>query len=257
MGAGYVAVLRLIFPPRCAVCDGLLEPREQRRGAHASCEKRLSFVRGPVCMHCGRPVARGEREYCCDCGRRFLQTKSPYRGRRPFSFIRQGKAVFVYEGDIKQTMYRFKYDNRREYASFLADCAFESLGSWLLGGGFLAAVPVPMYWRKQRSRGYNQAELLAEAVAERAHIPCVPHAVSRIRNTRPQKELNDTERENNLKSAFHAADFVVQYKRILLVDDIYTTGSTAEAVAEELCRAGAQEIFVLAACTGKGFEEEI
>jgi len=75
----------------------------------------------------------------------------------------------------------------------------------------------------------------------------------RVKDTRPQKELNGRERENNVKNAFQSPDNVVKYKRILIVDDIYTTGSTVEAVAERLKEAGAEQVYVLTACIGRGF----
>ena len=75
----------------------------------------------------------------------------------------------------------------------------------------------------------------------------------RVKDTRPQKELNGRERENNVKNAFQSSDNVVKYKRILIVDDIYTTGSTVEAVAERLKEAGAEQVYVLTACIGSGF----
>ena len=78
------------------------------------------------------------------------------------------------------------------------------------------------------------------------------NAVKRIRNTKPQKLLSDEERKNNLKKAFQAAEFIVKYKKILLVDDIYTTGSTVEAVACELMRCGVEQVFFLTLCTGEG-----
>lgn len=240
-----------MFPPRCAVCDGLLEPGED--GVHAACEAELFWVENPVCMHCGRPLMSDRAEYCFDCAKRMHRAEGPQRDGRPFSCLAQGKAVFLYEGAIKRTMYRFKYGNRREYADYLADCACERWGTWIGGRGVEAVVPVPMYRPKERRRGYNQAALFGRAVAKRMGLAFLPDAVKRVRNTRPQKEVKGADRENNLKNAFQTADFIVQYNCILLVDDIYTTGSTMEAVAEELCRAGVGKIYFLAVSIGKGF----
>lgn len=255
-------LLSLLFPPRCAVCDALLEPEDLRRVGgsgevsgyvHRACEKKLYPVAEPVCMHCGRPLDADTQEYCRDCGRALARSEKPlWDGRMP-SYIRQGRAVFLYEGQVKKTMYRFKYGNRREYAAFLADAACSKWGGWMRQRGIEAVIPVPMYKRKERKRGYNQAALFGRELAGRMGFAFVPDAVRRVRDTTPQKELNGLERENNLKNAFQTADFVVQYSCILLVDDIYTTGSTAEAVAEELYGAGIQEIYFLAACIGKGY----
>lgn len=108
-------------------------------------------------------------------------------------------------------------------------------------------------FEKERYRGYNQAALFGRALSEKMDIPCIPRLMIRVKDTRPQKELNGRERENNVKNAFQSPDNVVKYKRILIVDDIYTTGSTVEAVAERLKEAGAEQVYVLTACIGRGF----
>ena len=246
-------VLQMAFPPRCAVCDGLLLPEEIKNGIHVDCRKRLYPVRELFCMHCGCPLDGSGREYCDDCRRRLGQQQNPYWNGKPVSYIVQGRGVFEYRGMIKKTMYRFKYANRREYADFLAKEACERWGGWIRQMGSEAIVPFPMYRRKERHRGYNQAALFGAALSVCMELPCIPEAIRRVKKTRPQKLLNDIERKNNLKNAFQAMEFIVQYKKILVVDDIYTTGSTVEAVAEELNRAGVKQVFFLTACIGKGF----
>lgn len=248
-------ILGLLFPPRCPVCDRILELEEIRKGnrIHATCRKKLYPVMQPFCCHCGRPVADGEVEYCFDCRKKIHQTESPYWKGKPASFFLRGRSVFLYRGEIRKTMYRFKYSNRREYASFLAQEAVSLLGDWIVGCGVEAVVPVPLYKGKQKRRGYNQAGLFAGKLAKMLRLSYEPAALVRMRDTTPQKVLDDKERKNNLKSAFQAADFVVKYKCILLVDDIYTTGSTAEAAAGELYAAGVKKIYFLAACIGEGF----
>lgn len=211
---------------------------------HGSCMEKLYPVRQPYCFHCGRPVEQ-ETEYCFDCAKR-IKVGS-------FSNFEQGKALFLYQGEIKQTMYRFKYSNRREYADFFVEEVCRRYGDWIRNSGIEAVVPVPMYRSKEKRRGYNQAKLLAKGIAREMGLVYAPDIIERVRDTRPQKELNDEERKNNLKSAFQTRKDVVQYSYILLVDDIYTTGYTAEAVAEELRRAGAAKVFFLAVCTGKGY----
>lgn len=259
-------LLQFIYPPRCAVCDGLLEPSDWRKAdgyaadghpwqgyVHAGCVSKLNWIENPTCMHCGCPLSLEESEYCYDCARRYARLQSPFWNGLPASYIAQGKAVFLYQGEIKRTMYRFKYSNRREYAQFLALAACDRLESWIVRCGIEAVVPVPMYRRKERKRGYNQAALLAGELAKYMGLAYEPNAVRRTRNTRPQKELDDVGRKNNLKNAFQVSDNIVQYRHILLVDDIYTTGSTAEAVAEELCKAGIGKVYFLAVCIAKGF----
>jgi ComF family protein len=149
-------------------------------------------------------------------------------------------------------MYRFKYGNRREYASFFAGEASRRLSAWMRDAQVEAVIPVPMYPKKERRRGYNQAKLFAKELAADMGLPYEPGMVRRVRDTRPQKELSALERENNLKSAFQVSEFVVKYNCVLIVDDIYTTGCTAETIARELKRAGVERIYVLSACIAAG-----
>lgn len=227
----------ILFPPRCAVCDGVMAEGGR---ICPECEKKVRRICEPVCKKCGKPLGDGRREYCADC-----------TGKR--HFFKQGKAVFVYGDGIRGSMYRFKYANRREYARFYADEAIKLYGGWIREKGIGAVVPVPMYARKERGRGYNQAAVFAAAVAARAGLPVERKMVLRVRNTTPQKELNDVERRANLKKAFQLAPNIVQYKKVLLADDIYTTGSTADAVAEVLLGAGVQEVYVLCISIGAGY----
>ena len=150
-------------------------------------------------------------------------------------------------------MYRFKYGNRRTYADFFADEAQKQYGDWITGKSVEAVVPVPMYRKKEKQRGYNQVDVFAKKLADALGLAYEPAAVQRIVDTKPQKELGDEERKNNLKNAFHVEKFIVKYKYILLVDDIYTTGSTAEAVARQLLAAGVEKVFFLSVCIGNGY----
>lgn len=244
----------ILYPPRCVVCDGLLE--QEQNGMHEGCRKMLYPVKEPVCMHCGRPVPRMQDEYCFDCGRK--QKEREAHGKHDIketgsanTFI-QGKSLYLYQGEAKKIMYRFKYSNRREYAVFFAQEAAARYGTWLEEHGVEAIVPVPMYPKKEQKRGYNQAEIFARELSLMTGIP-LWKGVKRIRDTVPQKELNDIARKNNLKNAFQIHENIVEYRYILLVDDIYTTGSTADAVTEVLYQAGAEYIYILSICIGKGF----
>lgn len=195
-------------------------------------------------MHCGRPVLSDLVEYCFDC------EKKKKRGDKDTFF--QGKSLLLYKGVVKQTMYRFKYSNKREYGTFFAELAMEQWGEWLFRCEIDAIVPVPMFRRKKRMRGYNQAEVFGRELAKYLGVPMDRNVVIRKKDTRPMKELNDIERENNLRNAFQIARDIVKYKKILLVDDIYTTGSTADEVSRVLLEAGVEKIYFLSICMGQG-----
>lgn len=237
----------LFFPARCPVCDEILEPEEREKGIHPVCEHKLYPVLGAVCMHCGRPIGEDNsnyvyREYCYDCIRKRYDKKS---------YITQAKALYLYKGEVKNAMYRFKYSNKREYAAFFAKEAVQVYAKWLHRIGIEAIVPVPLYRKKRRRRGYNQAECFARALSEITGIPIETNVVVRVKDTAPQKGLGEQERKNNLKNAFHSEKNVVQYRCVMVVDDIYTTGSTAEAVAWELIKKGAHRVYLMTICIGE------
>ena len=194
--------MELIFPSRCPVCDGLLEWTESLigngRGVHSQCQERLKPVRTPFCHHCGKTVLSEQQEYCEDCLK-----KSAF-------YFRQGRALFVYEREMKTSMYRYKYQNRRCYAKFFTQRAVQNYRDWIERICPDVIVPVPMFAKKKRKRGYNQAEVFAKELSKVLHIPCRTNLIQRVRNTRPMKELDDEKREKNLQNAFqiHHADLL-------------------------------------------------
>lgn len=115
-----------------------------------------------------------------------------------------------------------------------------------------AIIPVPIHRSRYRRRGYNQAELVAAELSRLTGIPMYERLVTRSRKTAPQKELTIQERQNNLKKAFNITSNDVKLKKTILVDDIYTTGSTLDAVAMELKRHGVKSVYFIALCIGDG-----
>lgn len=250
----------LLFPQRCPVCDEILEPElvggwgentsHFSGGIHPACKEKLLPVKEPFCLHCGRPMAEtSSQEYCSECIR--IYGVMPYSKEIINSSITSARALYLYQGAIKKSMYRFKYSNKREYADFFAEEAVEKYMSWIQKNQIDVIVPVPMYARKKKVRGYNQAESFARALSERTGIPVDDNLIKRVRDTVPQKGLSDLERKNNMKNAFQKAKSIVQYSHVLVVDDIYTTGSTVEAVAQEIKNEGDCQVYALSICIGR------
>lgn len=181
-------------------------------------------------MKCGKPLSDERNEYCMDCS------------RKKHAFI-QGKALWVYEKGVRESIYRFKYRDRREYAGVYARELAARYAGWIKSCGIEVIVPVPLHKKRKRRRGYNQAQLLAKELGKLLAIPVDTGLLVRVRDTKPQKTLNDTERKNNLKEAFKTTQNIVQLNHILVVDDIYTTGSTLDAAAEALTDAGANGVY--------------
>ena len=258
----------LLYPPRCLVCHGLLEHGEK---IHQECKKQLHIIEDPVCMRCGKPLESERWEYCFDCSKK-LKERAEYCRRGGDKEVRrnggesrslldekeskdifcQGKALYLYKGGMKQAMYRFKYSNKREYARFFGEEAAMRYGQWIRKNQIEAIVPVPLYPGKKRKRGYNQAEVFARELSWYTGIPIESKLIVRMKDTQPMKNLDDVERKNNMKGAFQIGKMGVKYKKILVVDDIYTTGSTIEAVAEVLSQTGVQSVFSICVCIGKG-----
>lgn len=230
-------VKNLLFPRRCPLCDQVI-PMD--RLVCETCSGKLPYLREPLCKKCGKSLGDVRQEYCRDCI------------RKKHTFL-AGRAVFAYEGRMKESLYRFKYSNRREYSAFYAKEAAKVRGDWIRRCGVEAIIPVPLHRKRRQKRGYNQAEVFARELGERMDLPVCANLVSRVKNTRPQKELNQAERQKNLKKAFIINRSIVQLNRVLLVDDIYTTGSTVDAVAQALRDAGVKEVYVLCISIGGGY----
>ncbi len=226
----------LLFPGRCPVCDGIVSMGEGL--ICRCCRGRLIQAGEPFCLQCGKPLQREEQEYCGDCeSKKHLYTS--------------GRALYEYES-AAGVIYRFKYGGRQEYADFLGREMAVRMESFIRGTMPDGLVPVPLSRKRLNRRGYNQAALLAKVIGEKLDIPVYDKLVVRIRDTVPQKELNAAARQNNLKKAFKIAENDVKLSTIILVDDIYTTGSTIDAVAEVLLQAGVQKVYYIALAVGTG-----
>ncbi len=224
----------LFFPNRCAVCDAIVT---SKGSICRNCVSKIHFLPDYTCMVCGKKVEDG-KVYCYDCS------------RKKHEFIRNF-AVFVY-ADVRESLYRFKYNGRAEYACFYAKAAFRRLGKQLSQLGAQALVPVPLHPSKKRRRGYNQAEEFAREFSKLSGIPVYTDLVRRQKRTKPLKTLNVSERQNNLKKAFLFNQNDVKLSTIILIDDIYTTGSTLDAVAEVCHEAGITQIYGLTVAVGTG-----
>ncbi len=226
----------LFFPPRCAVCDGLLKIHEQ--GVCLKCEPALHRIREPRCVKCGKEVAKDSDIFCPDCSIHAHRFES-------------GRALFLYNDAMKKSIYRFKYAGRKEYAAFYADEMAREFASWIRSTGAEAIVPIPLHETRLKERGFNQAELIARRLSASVSVPVRSDILVRWTDTRKQKELNASERENNLKKAFKTTRNDVKLDTVLLIDDIYTTGSTMDAAAGCLKEAGVGKVYMMALSIGR------
>ena len=228
----------LVYPPRCAICDGVLDGSEKKAGICTDCRGKLRYIWEPRCFKCGGPLTEDTEEYCRNC-----------KGRK--HFYDRGFALYEYSS-VRQAVYRFKYAGRREYARFFGREMALHMRRELRAWQPQALIPVPLYAGKERSRGYNQATALAEVISSYSGIPVRTDLVRRIRMTRPMKELNARERAANIKNAFLISQDVVKLEVVMLIDDIYTTGTTVDEIARGLRACGVKHIYYAALSIGSG-----
>ncbi|SHE66472.1 ComF family protein [Desulforamulus putei] len=227
------ALVNLFFPerPGCKLCGS---PGEG--DLCFACRHELSvWAAKPKCPVCGRPVPLQGRlvTLCRDCRRR----------PPPFEMAR---AVGPYEGGLREAIHLLKYKGRKSLAPLLGRLLLETLPKYppLLNCDLV--LPVPLSPGRLRERGFNQAELLAVAVARGLNLPLLSHALMKTAETPPQTGLTRQQREQNLQGSFQVtAPEQIRDKNILIVDDVFTTGSTVSAMAETLRGQGAASIFVI------------
>ena len=229
-------VLDLVFPRRCVICDGISD-----RPGEAVCKKcreSIIYIKDPCCMKCGKQLQNSKQEYCSDCE------------KKRHEYI-QGTALYDY-GSMADSLFRFKYGGRMEYARFYGTELYEKRKNWLEAKGPDALVPVPIHSSRKRKRGYNQAELIARELSKCSGIPVNTSLIRRIKHTRPLKDLSYGERQNNLKKAFKICQNDVKLNTIVIIDDIYTTGSTIDSMARILKGAGVGKIYFMSLTIGRG-----
>ena len=226
-------ILDLLYPDRCPLCDTARPINET--GVCPECVKKLITIKGPFCEKCGRPMEE-EGKICGECE------------ASNFSFD-GGKSIYTY-ASVSDSIYRFKYMNRAAYGKTFGHLMAREAADWLEWIKPDALVPVPLHKKRLIKRGYNQAKELADAVSEVSGIPVADYLVTRLKNTVPQKLVGKNGRGINMKKAFIVRENVVSFKRIVLIDDIFTTGSTIDSLARELKDAGVKEVFLLTISRG-------
>ena len=228
-------ILGLLYPNVCCFCGEI-----SKEPICEKCKKKVIYIHEPRCKKCGKPIRLEEQEYCFDCK------------KTSFSY-EQGKSVWLHKTPVSDSIYQFKYRNRRIFARFYAKEMCRLYGEWIKKCEIDVIIPVPIHAKRRRKRGYNQAEVLAKYVARETGIPMCAKAVKRERKTQPQKELDVRRRRHNLANAFSVARHWKQWRNVLIVDDIYTTGSTIDALAKRLKEKGARNIWFLTISIGQGF----
>ncbi len=241
------ALLDLLFPPRCAGC--------RRRGAWfcPACTGLLQSLAPPWCARCGAPLppAAGRAVLCRPC-----------RDGGPFA-LDWARAAFLFADPLREAIHRFKYKGERARAEGLGAALIPLLerhGSGVGDGAIAEAliVPVPLDPARRRGRGFNRAEELARVLATGSGRP-VDGGLARVRATRPQVGLDRAARRANVRGAFAWRGAALVGRPVVLVDDVMTTGATAEecAVALKAAGVGGVGLLTVARAPGYGYGREL
>lgn len=223
--SGYKALWNAIdwvFPPKCVGC-----------GAEGQ----------QICLDCLQKIQYTSRDSCIYCGRSLPVRGICERCRQHPPAYQEVRSLAGYEGVIREIVVNLKYKADLGLSLAVAGMlvSLVQAENWQLD----MVVPVPLSEKRFKERGYNQAALLAFPLSLCLKLPQRSGALVRVRDTKSQVGLNAIERQNNVRGAFRADPIMVKGKRVLLVDDVYTTGATLSAAAEALCSAGCAEVRVI------------
>jgi ComF family protein len=221
----------VFFPSFCKICGSLLESPHDRVVCR-SCLEKIKPRRSAFCLCCGRFFeGGGESHLCSDC----------LKDQRPYSLHR---SCARYEGILKDAILLFKYRGYKPLGKHLSRFVFESLkkedGLWW---DLEAIIPVPLHPKRLRERGFNQALVIAKELSKLKKIPLKNKILKKVMNVAAQTSLEREERIKNVRGVYRVTkNAEIKGKVILLVDDVYTTGSTLKECSAELKKAGAKEV---------------
>lgn len=223
------SLLDLIYPPRCEVC-GVLGPLAL---CH-TCASDMVLVEAPYCQRCGllQPVGTPQST-CPDCRDHRLHYDA-------------ARCVGLHTGSLRRAILNFKFENRRRLQEPLGALLAQRIEEEpvLPLGQVDCLVPVPLHPSRRNWRGFDQALYLARGVEKRLGLPVLSDGLIRTRPTTPQVQLSPTQRHENIKGAF-AGRPSLQGKKILLLDDVFTTGATVNEAAKAARQSGATRVYVL------------
>ncbi len=210
------------------------------------------------CISCSRPIAKGLKYSLCESCRRHILDERPHRCVRCGRFITEktgdycefcvlypplysrGRAAVVYTDGARRIVQKLKYGGRGYLAKNMADIIYDEVKNGLK---YDIIIPVPMYAKKMKKRGFCQTTLMSEYLSERSGKPVVTGILVRTRDTVPMSGLEPDERKKNIKNAFSVTEGnKIEGKAVLLIDDVLTTGSTANECAAVLLEAGAASV---------------
>ena len=235
-------LLEFFFPSQCVLCGGVLPLEQKEKGICKECVHAIPFLLGRQCEKCGRTLEK--QAFCHRCA---LEDFPFSKGCAAFSYevMRDAIAYLKFQG--------FRHD-AEALGSLMASYLQKTHEDWIDWADYMTAVP--LHIKKEAHRGFNQADRLCCVLADKTGIAYVPHLLERRVHTKPQSNLTAKQRRDNLKDVFALAEGqTVEEKHILLVDDIFTTGTTMKECTRVLLRGGAAEVRVFCLSVVEDMEE--
>lgn len=228
----YRTILNFILPPRCALCGKIMDAD---KGICDTCIQELEFLRAPICHRCGHPLGDNVNsvEHNLLCGQ-CMQHK-----HRAF---RLSRSAFIYDDISKKLILDFKFHDHTDLAPLLAKMMYVA-GEDIFQKGIDVIIPVPLHYLRLIWRKYNQSALLAQELEKLTGIRADNFILRKTRHTKPQVECTGLARLQNVKDAFELQNpSLIKGKRILLIDDVLTTGSTLKECTSVLKHAGVKSV---------------
>ena len=219
----------LLFPENitCNFCGEDCD-KQRESGLCLECVNKLPFNNKNICFKCGNLLREGESCNVCKFTKHY--------------FVK-ARAPFVYEGNVKEAIFKLKFNGERYIAKTFA--YYLSLSYHLLNENFDIIVPLPLSAKRLKERGYNQSELIAKELSKIVGVEC-KLVLDKVVHTPKQSNVEITERSKNVENVFKVNSVKdIKNKSILLIDDIFTTGATVNSASRELMRKGARSVYVL------------
>ncbi len=229
MNALMKSLIMFLYPAQCRHCGESLDPADGHYICK-TCWQEIQPIKKPYCETCGHPLDPNAA----------LPEVIPSCSNCPENLsFRKVRSAATYESAAGAAFRLLKYHGKTIMAEPLASLMIETMSTLFGMEDYDYIIPVPLHKRRRRKRGYNQVELIGERLSRATNIPMESHCLVKIVNTPPQVGLSYKERQGNVRGHFDITDpFKLTGKRILLIDDVYTTGATASESARTLLRKG-------------------
>ena len=233
------AALSFFYPEVCQIC-GQERALPEQGFVGKNCQLEVKLIQRPFCVKCGLPFA-GDITSTFECSNcRDLEL-----------YFSRARAAASAEGVVLEAIHRYKYNRALWFEPFLADLLIREAAPQLQQENWDMIIPVPLHSLKRREREFNQAENLARHLSNSAQIPLCCNLLKRVQPTRTQTRLTRRERQENVRKAFAmSSETRLNGERIVLVDDVFTTGATTSACAKVLRDGGASDVCVWAVARG-------